>query len=229
MLIAVRKYVASLTISLARLRTLAKRMPEGPRRKTKINEQRWIAVMPCQQYHIFHYRGRRCLRVSAVPKERGGGENLFFFLCASLSPNKLRRADKTFHLLGDIATVTGLHGAICRPPKRPLVEPKGRNGEGCWKREKKKFTSSLWWLEGNTSGASASSGMSGKPDTLNRSKPPLLNNWYFLIKCGSLEIMNSLWHALSNSTASAPRDSFLGRFFPLFFLLFFLLAQILKV
>lgn len=40
MLIAIRKYVASLTISLARRGTLARRMPEGRRRKTKINERR---------------------------------------------------------------------------------------------------------------------------------------------------------------------------------------------
>lgn len=92
--------------------------------------------------YISLQRSRR-LRVNAVPEERGEGENVFgvfFFpllLRATLSPpNKLRSADKTFHLLGDIATVTGLHGAICEPPKRPLAEPKGKknkNKEGCWK------------------------------------------------------------------------------------------------
>lgn len=58
--------------------------------KTKINEQRWIAVMPCQQYHTFHYRGRRRLRVNAVPKERGGWRKFrFFFFFPFSLPSRL--------------------------------------------------------------------------------------------------------------------------------------------
>lgn len=91
--------------------------------------------MPCQQYHTFHYRGRGAYVLTPCQR-REAREKMFlgfFFpllLRATLSPpNKLRSADKTFHLLGDIATVTGLHGAICEPPKRPLAEPKGKKNK----------------------------------------------------------------------------------------------------